>query len=136
VSFVRQQLDARMAQLDEDERMALAATGGAWRWTDPGGRIKLALVAGVWPSEVTIVPSARPDVYPSHLDAGHIVRWDPNRVLAEVELGRAEVEAKRRILDWALMWMGRDCAPWNADCIRLLAQPYAGRPGWREEWAV
>jgi hypothetical protein len=53
---------------------------------------------------------------------------------------RAEVEAKRRILDWAV----RAIQVTDADCyqlavedvVYLLAQPYAGRPGWREDWQV
>lgn len=27
-------------------------------------------------------------------------------------------------------------APWPCPTVRLIAQPYAGREGWREEWAV
>jgi hypothetical protein len=56
-------------------------------------------------------------------------RFDDDRLLAEVE-------AKRRILDL--------CAPEVDDgtsgariarlTIHMLAQPYAGREGWREEW--
>lgn len=71
--------------------------------------------------------------------AAHIARWDPDRVLAEVD-------AKRRILD------ERDAADQHAKedfdrvlegyadamdrCVKLLALPYAGRDGWREEWAT
>lgn len=51
-----------------------------------------------------------------------------------VEDRRAEIEAKRQLLDWAATWLRRGCAPWSADALRILAQPYAGRPGWREEW--
>jgi hypothetical protein len=82
-------------------------------------------------------------------NAEHIARWDPARVLAEVE-------AKRRILDVILAYEAKIDGEWgcchSADAIgagrcpeidpneihalRLLAQPYAGWPGWREEWAV
>lgn len=68
----------------------------------------------------------------------------PDRVLGEVE-------AKRRVLDeytrachmervthenddpgkWE--WLARSEALERV--VQLLAQPYAGRPGWREEWA-
>jgi hypothetical protein len=64
----------------------------------------------------------------------------PARVLAEVA-------AKRAILDVLTsrekagdseesLWhkIGYDRAAF--DVIRQLAQPYAGRPGWREEWAT
>jgi hypothetical protein len=111
VAFVRQQLDARMAQLDEDERVARNAK-------------RMRMLANF---------------------------ADPNRVLAEVEQGRAEVEAKRRILDEHDSYGGygercQTCrdpnddlaagAPLPCPTVRLLALPYAGRPGWREEWAV
>jgi uncharacterized protein DUF6221 len=75
----------------------------------------------------------------------HIARWDPARVLAEVEQERRDIEAKRRILDWLTRvdeYMDRDDMSWHRlggaidtdDAVRLLAQPYAGRPGFREEW--
>lgn len=83
------------------------------------------------------------------------------RALLERQL--AEVEAKRRILDehqpvtvtyWPTpmcgicadpdavavddpMGSGEPWTPnqtWPCRTIRLLAQPYAGQPGWREEW--
>ena len=61
----------------------------------------------------------------------------------------AEVEAKRRILDLHWPDTSRYIKPQCHECsscgccsvdhpcdtIRLLAQPYAGQPGWREEWA-
>jgi hypothetical protein len=55
----------------------------------------------------------------------HIARWDPARVLAEVE-------AKRKILSMYEDYTAerRHLGP----VIWALAQPYAGRPGWREEW--
>jgi len=63
---------------------------------------------------------------------------------------RAEVEAKRRILD--LHDRDHECSTYGHDgevdnctwviegdacsTVRLLAAPYAGRPGWRTEWAA
>lgn len=64
---------------------------------------------------------------PTDADRDHFARHDPLRVLAEVD-------AKRRIIDWALAWLEREVAPWNADLIRMLALPYADRAGYREEW--
>jgi hypothetical protein len=62
---------------------------------------------------------------------------------------RAEVEAKRRILAehtprapgyaCPVCWDGAEAGePIEAPCptVRHLAQPYAGQPGWREEWRV
>lgn len=76
-------------------------------------------------------------------DGGHIVRWDPARVLAEVD-------AKRRILDLADDISGLDMSvdldrrvgtrdmvaePYAGEVlIKLLALPYAGRDGYREDW--
>lgn len=132
VAFVRQRFDARMAQLDEDERVASAAANhDVIRFAD------------------------------INLDqAGHIRRWLPTRVLEEVRIGRAEVDAKRRILELHAN-DGGDCAvcsrsemvegwgggeetygeqrtgeAWPCPTVRLLAQPYAGQPGWREEYAA
>lgn len=116
------------AQLDEDERVARAATVGPWEW-GPSPTAKLTW--GVSGSDVPFggwILRVNDAGCPSTHDAQHIANWDPARVLAEVE-------AKRQLLSWAMTWLERDCAPWNADAIRLLAQPYAGRDGWREEWA-
>lgn len=63
---------------------------------------------------------------------------DPDRVLAEVD-------AKRRILDWLAevdAYMDRDDMSWHRlggavdvdQAVRMLALPYADRHGWREEW--
>lgn len=64
--------------------------------------------------------------------AGHIVNWDPHRVLATVAANRA-------LLDWLL-----DCHDkasdnnwWTLDRIAAvvtMAAQWRGRPGWREEW--
>jgi hypothetical protein len=50
----------------------------------------------------------------------------------------AEVEAKRRILDLCAPGVdeGTSGARVARLTIHLLAQPYAGQHGWREEWAL
>jgi hypothetical protein len=61
--------------------------------------------------------------------ARHIARWDPARVLAEVE-------AKRALIDY--------CYPTRIPALQNvvymvilhLAQPYASRPGFRDEWRL
>jgi hypothetical protein len=113
-------------QLDEDERVAREAArdGGTWRGSDSG--IYYDYDSGDGPFAVGSY---------EYLDDRywqHITRWDPARVLAEVE-------AKRRILDWLIETGGiLDAVEvWSADVgapIRMLALPYAGRDGWREEW--
>jgi hypothetical protein len=103
VARLRHAWDERERQLDEDERVALEATQRAWRWADPGGRLKYALMAG----EAMVVPSARPDVYPSRYDAEHIARHDPARVLADVERGRRDIAAKRLMVEECLYEIGK-----------------------------
>jgi hypothetical protein len=131
--------------LDDDERVAretLSREASPWRpyegtygWavaTESGGVIRDGDFDG-------------PQVV-----AEHIARWDPQRVLDEVK-------AKRAILD---EHPHEPAAPWGttevtsigcATChdrsegvigkgwcrtVRLLAQPFAGYDGWREEWLV
>jgi hypothetical protein len=67
----------------------------------------------------------------------HMVNWDPARALAEVE-------SKRRILlehprgddGFCGDGIGLVGCKWAWPCptVRLVALPYAGRPGYREEW--
>lgn len=137
------------ARLDDDEaaaRVAAALTRSPW--TTEGSTVMCGdglPVAGIEDGESAT--------------AAHIARWDPVRVLAEVD-------AKRRILD--LHTGEHDCpemhtgiypadwpasAPWGkaGECwahpsvehfeadqpcptVRLLALPYAGQDGYREEW--
>ncbi len=91
------------AQLDDDERVAQSA----YYWSPTG-----------W---FDVPDSAR-----EHLD-----RWDPARVLAEVD-------AKRRILDGMIdddgFLRGNIASGTAWPVIVLLAAAYADRPGYREEW--
>ena len=83
-----------------------------------------AVAAATQPS-VAWYPAAN---QPSH--AEHIARHDPARVLAEVEAKRALIEETIR------PWLGNDQTTgriaWVA--LRLLAWPYADRPGYQEVW--
>lgn len=135
VAFVR-------AALDEDERVALAADEtrpGPWAIRpDSTGVREIYSVSR--DEERGRDSNVMPDAWHSEA-AEHIVRWDPDRVLAEVE-------AKRRILDEASAVCDEVRNPTGADhrtnararqfayeqVLRLLAQPHAGRDGWREEW--
>jgi len=124
-------------QLDDDERVAHATLGvnvradlingkPAPRWVSRGDSVwdtnDIPRVKGTWARE-----------------AEHIARWDPARVLAEIQ-------AKRRILDWAEAAQRefdraglRTPTPTTSEPMyfaALLAQPYAGRDGWREEWRL
>ena len=132
------------AQLDEDERVARAATRPTmcpeWAcssrevFTGDAAVRKVADVA--WSDDI----------------GAHIARHDPARVLAEVD-------AKRRILDQHRpadsecttccgesyieeTWDGeeerisrkRASLTWPCPTVRLLALPYANRRGYRDEW--
>lgn len=135
------------AQLDVDERLAeIIRCGGyaAPTWHCRPGR------SGRW---IEIYQMDRLNIEPegSEADEGggpialvmngrneheHIANWDPARVLREVE-------AKRQRIKWAMnYWADADSADGT---LRVLAQaarqvlqmeafPYAGRPGFREEW--
>jgi hypothetical protein len=118
------------AALDEDERVA---------------RVAIA-----YEEEVDDAPQYRHVVdYLGSILAAHIARHDPARMLAEVAAKRAIVE---KAFEYAAIIDGEWGCGHNSDQIergecplkmpdklmllRLLAQPYAGRPGWREEWAT
>jgi hypothetical protein len=116
-------------QLDEDERIARAATQGPWSLND--GSIIAAdgteVIAGGR-------SSGRASVFGSTADALHIVEQDPVRVLREVD-------AKQRLLyefEQRGNHLRRTELPptggvWD-DLLRMLALPYADRPGYRDEW--
>jgi hypothetical protein len=134
VAFLRQ-------CLDQDERVAREASDAARsaNW-----------IAGAEGSVISTDPQSELHIRGAVLsldDIGvHIARWDPARVLAEVE-------AKRRIIadivDEAT-WLDLSCdmdrrigprdeatEPYLGDQLaKLVAQPYAGRPGWRDDWAT
>lgn len=156
LAFLRATWDARCAQLDEDEQVARECGDyGRWRVTSDGYLADDAGVQAIGPWDTSVG------------DVEHIARWDPKRVLDEVTLERADIDAKRAILDLHApqptgyvdgvyyhgeagqlqcehcaeqchSHSGVSCdmpdAPWPCPTVRLLAQPYAGRPGWREEW--
>ncbi|WP_432589953.1 DUF6221 family protein [Streptomyces sp. HD1123-B1] len=119
-------------QLDEDERIARAAGGkyesGQGWWED--GRFGSDGTVGDERGSVVVY---RTGVGRQH--SAHIARHDPARVLREID-------AKRRIVaehdtdGWTTGDRVRDCQWTGRPCqtLRLLALPYADRPGYREEW--
>jgi hypothetical protein len=140
ITFLRQ-------QLDEDERVARAADPGPWAVIPcESETAAIGHTSGPHPMPCVV----HRDEYGDGIkvaDAEHIARWDPARVLAEVEV-------KRCILDEILRYEAKIDSEWGCchsaeaiaagqcpetkpsdiPAIRLLAQPYAGRDGWREEW--
>lgn len=68
------------------------------------------------------------EVAGSDLAELHFLNWKPDRVLADVA-------AKRRLLDD----LAGDDASWGAQAqserrIRVIAEAYADRPGYQEDW--
>lgn len=114
------------AQLDEDERVALAIEPDErrWEWEPDAETVRSAggsyVACGPWSGPVT---SSSPLT---------LVRWDPTRVLAEVE-------AKRAILHYH---MGAATNPQHyrhtaaVAVLRCLTLPYRDRPGFNPEWAA
>jgi hypothetical protein len=107
--------------------------------TDGSWSANLATVEK-WPSSIRIdderiYTTMMPFTYANSIEemdpagAAHIARHDPARMLAEVA-------AKRRLIEVAVGAI-ESAQPLTGDrIVRLLAQPYAGRPGWRGEWAT
>ena len=135
------------AQLDEDEQAAHAATDGPWTpWRNStmrglGDLLHVVLTPGQKPGAKAVIVTA------SWLDAEHIARHDPARVLREID-------AKRQLLalhvptpheDEGDPWPGCSTCSWRDEMddlrvrypcptVRLLALPYTGRPGYLDAW--
>ncbi|WP_431999312.1 DUF6221 family protein [Streptomyces sioyaensis] len=115
------------ARLKEDEHAAQTAAGEhgpIWKAgenggivggeeLDTGGFLITALVHGLDVGRAT---------------TAHIARHDPARVRAEVDAKRSAIA---RISNHSAV-MGNDEI--HGDLLRLLAQPYASHPDYREEW--
>jgi hypothetical protein len=123
------------AQIDEDERVARATAEGGYdlRWQVEGDRLT-PLGIGV---ESTCAPG-----YIEPTQAEHIARQDPDRTLAEVAAKRAILDEVVPDMDgmdvqihgeWGVgRMLDTDYESWRL--LRLMALPYAGQPGYREEW--
>ena len=126
------------ARLDEDEQQARAAISGQVDWENGWGESKTPGFPGV--GIVPHVGRIHEDV-----QAAHVAKWNPARVLADVE-------AKRRILAEHAVDAGLFCRtcfdPGTLDrypdefsqrrfpcpTLRLLALPFASHPDYRDEW--
>lgn len=142
------------AQLEADQREALCATfcdpddstdGDFTEWHVEASDPK-------WPAGVAVA-NGTPVVAAGYNGAyEHIARWDPARVLAEVAAKRRILELHKHERAKAPSRLVRQreasdigciiCADWDGmtaaegwcDTVRLLALPYAGRDGYRDEW--
>ncbi|MFF7190593.1 DUF6221 family protein [Streptomyces sp. NPDC008222] len=124
-------------QLDTDERIARAATQGPWSVDSEtyaesinAGDGTQVVAGGRWGGEASVFESTE--------DALHIVRHDPSRVLRDIEAKRQLVKRYERAMENRrahpddLASVGALLALHGA--VKLLALPYADRPGYREEW--
>lgn len=107
------------AQLDADERIARATIDhpdddGTWT-NDESGNVSGKTMA----------------IYADDHDqrhGEHITRHDPARVLADVD-------AKRRMVDECAVTIRQGLSVGLAETmLAMLALPYAGRPGFKDEW--
>lgn len=131
------------ARLDEDERAAQACPPWPWRF-DPDEDAVLAA------DDVQVADVFALSGRQLRATGDYIVRHDPERALREVEAkrkivklhGRATLRAISGAQYYATATVCRSCEPnlhlpelsWPCPTLRLLALPYADRPGYREEW--
>jgi hypothetical protein len=124
------------AQVAEDERVAKRARGGRLPGADHW-------VAGEANADGVRTEAGTPVTqfsWPNEME--HIVRHDPARVLREVAAKRAIVDrvAEEAAIVGTPRAQAATAQEWwlvmqAHDVLRLLASVYAGRPGWRSEWA-
>ncbi|MFD4257744.1 DUF6221 family protein [Streptomyces sp. NPDC058534] len=127
------------AQINEDERIAREAGGAAWEELPVSGWVHTsALPDTEWqpPGYDHHVASA-----PLPVDRAHIVAHDPARVLREIDTKRKTVALCEPPLldvtgpgDAEKSFVPGEGPPWGLDVLKLLALPYADRPGYQESW--
>jgi len=128
------------AQLEIDEEIARAAAHyEAGNWTTKGGHpVSVAdeLVEQADTFERVVVFD---EGSPSEEQAHHIAEHDPARVLREIDAKRqvlAEYEqaARYATTTWGQSNADQSRARTLGKVMRLLALPYADRPGYKESW--
>jgi len=125
------------AQLDEDERIARAATGEDWGVVDPSQPYVIFDVAA-FRANRTLEYVGRLAAVERDEDRAFIAAHDPARVLREIEAKRAIVARYERAMENRRAHP-KDLASAGAllalhGVVGLLALPYADREGYREEW--
>jgi hypothetical protein len=119
-------------QLDEDERIARGATPGPWSESgvgDYGWGVSFNRdAAGV----------ETDDSEQGRADSAFIAEHDPARVLREIDSKRRMLAIHRPYVpepDQACLGCADAIMFKWCPIVRLLALPYADRPGYRAEWA-
>ncbi|MFJ1995293.1 DUF6221 family protein [Streptomyces asiaticus] len=133
-------------QLDTDEQVARDATMGPWQnaptashYATATGQTEEAVFASPPDVGTVVVASTGEARDRKNLrNAEHIVRFaDPARVLREIDAKRriiAEVVPEARKAEAMINEEWGSGSDTDGDLLRLLALPYANRPGYREEW--
>lgn len=124
------------ARLDDDEQTARAATDGPWTaWQKGslhglGDLLHAVTMPGQGPGDRALIVTA------SWLDAGHVARHDPARVLAEVEAKRLLLAEYADVVgnesadyEWAGGW-----ASGLGKAVALLVLPYADHDDYQDTW--
>lgn len=138
------------ARLDDDDRMARAATAGPWQWTGEQcyaesecgsdhrhdwGHMGPDLNSASGELVLSSMGHDADQVIVNRPDAEHIAQHGPSRVLADIA-------AKRAVLDLHAEHAAAypdECAHCNRneaawDTIRLLAQPFRDHPDFDPAW--
>jgi hypothetical protein len=121
------------ARLDEDEQAARAAAGAPWTADDVPGCIHVEAWARAEQRALRglgFVGSVEREP-----DRQHIARYDPARVLREVEAKRQILNLHRRDSDYGSDPICNVCL-YTPPCetVRVLALPYSDHPDYHEEW--
>ncbi|MFE9845791.1 DUF6221 family protein [Streptomyces goshikiensis] len=132
------------ACLDEDERIASATVPGPWEWTPEGdqwGDCGPSLVQCLGGEEVDVLSAWGHDAWGMSVADGaaeHIARHDPARVLAEVDVKRQVLDRYEEQACLLANHMGGILTKYLVEellrTVRLLALPYADRPGYLDKW--
>jgi hypothetical protein len=146
-------------QLDEDERGALAAVEQHWR---PDGANSCQVYVARDDGSNRTIAWCRNGYEDDFANSLHIARWDPARVLREVDAKRKILDEHHRIEQRGLWhkgtgyetefiramcvligddedqggsrWRYREHAEWPCQTVLFLAAIYSDRPGYREDW--
>ncbi|MGW9399379.1 DUF6221 family protein [Streptomyces sp. NPDC055642] len=110
------------AQLDEDERIARAASPGPWRANAEHDEV-LAV------DEITVAEGFALSGGQLRATVDHIAEHDPARVLREIDAKRKRLAALVEAIA-----AGHDSSDLASELLPLEALPYADRPGYRDDW--
>lgn len=132
------------ARLDEDEAVARAALPSdvrrRWFAGDedadvpgiPGHREVYVYEAQDWP----LMEALNGSLMERRAQVEHIARWDPARVLAEVEAKRRVLDLCAAIADTEIGRVGVESHDLAFGILDVLAQPYADHPDFDPMWSL